>query len=83
MPKESRMLMAPGESLLGICLEVHASITGSSDPLSIERIFRNANILDLAIKHWEESPSFSKKFDDAVKSVIKATLEEYGWCGRL
>ncbi len=83
MPREARELMEPGESLLDVCLEVHAGKTGASDPLSGDRILRNYKILRLAIQHWDEGPSFSKKFDDAVKSVISATIEEMLWTGPL
>ena len=51
MPKQSRELMSPTEDLLQICLDLHMSYTGSSDPLSINTETRYLDILNLAIQY--------------------------------
>ncbi len=76
MPKESRELMEPGETLLGICLEVHGVSNGSVDIFDSVRNFRNTDILKVSVDKWEDGCVFGRKFDAAVLGLIKATLEE-------
>lgn len=75
MPLESRILMEPGEDLLTICLDVHMSNMGSSDPLAPEVMQRYLTILRTALAFWTESKR-TELFDTAVRRLIVATLEE-------
>ena len=76
MPKESRLLMNPGETLLGICLDTHMGTTGSSDPLSTQDTARNLKILSTAILYWKKDSDKWKRFDDAVLELCRATVAE-------
>ena len=77
MPCEASELMRPGEDLLSICLAMHMHHTGASDPLRDETFDRYRRILNLAIHHWHD-PVHSPQFDECVRNLILATLEECG-----
>lgn len=62
--------------LLDICLELHGNITGSSDCSTKQELIKYRDAIQLAVNTWEDSAGFCKKFDDAVKSVCQAVLEE-------
>lgn len=76
MPQEARKLMKPGEDLLSICLTMHMTHTGSSDPLEFMEYVRLKNILVTSIQYWELPYKHSKRFDEAVFALIEATLVE-------
>lgn len=76
MPYESRILMRDNETLLDICLETHMSHTGSSDPLREEDLQRNILVLQTAVDNWKDELVRSKRFDDAVLELCRATLAE-------
>lgn len=80
MPKESRELMLSTENLLQICLDLHMSNNGSSDPLSKETEERYLKILYLANLNWVYY-KHNQDFDNAVRVLIYATLREHARSG--
>ena len=76
MPYESRILMRDNETLLDVCLETHMSHTGSGDPLREEDLQRNILVLQTAVGNWRQELIRSKRFDDAVLELCRATLAE-------
>lgn len=64
--------------LLPMVLELHMNITGNSDATPKTELIRYRDVIKLAIDTWDKSPKFSAKFDDAVKAVCEAVLEEAG-----
>lgn len=76
MPRESRILMKSGETLLDICINTHMALLGSADPLTLIELQRNTEILQKAVDHWQPGRTSSKRFDDAVLELCRATLEE-------
>ena len=86
MPQEASDLMNTGEGLLHVCQELHMNANGSSDTLSPiydgpycealafkGRKERYIKILETAMEHWTPNNSV---YDNAVKSLIEATLQE-------
>lgn len=83
MPKESRERQVRTRydetkfrNLLEICLDVHMYTTGSSDDLSPDEYEYDKQTLAIALNNWREEIPRSKAFDDAVKALIQATLNE-------
>lgn len=72
----SRQMMEPDENLLTICLALHMSLNGSSDPLDRATHDRYVSTLKSAFHTWEAGRPASKDFDDAVLDLILATLAE-------
>ena len=76
MSIRDRQLMEPDENLLTICLALHMSVHGSSDPLPQDVHERYVLTLKDAFYTWEAGREASKDFDDAVLDLIMATLSE-------
>lgn len=68
--------MRDNETLLDICIETHMSHTGSSDPLREEDLQRNISVLQTAVDNWKDELVRTKRFDDAVLELCRATLAE-------
>ena len=65
------------ENLLQVCLDLHTSNIGSSDPLDEEVEKRYVECLEVALKFWEPTlPVLASFFDDSVKTLVRATLLE-------
>lgn len=66
--------MEKWESLLEICLYLHMSNNGASDPLPDEQYKEYLQHITNRLENWREGqPS---KFDDAVKSLVQETIAE-------
>lgn len=84
MPKEARarqtMLSDCGRyvtlDLPHICLLVHMYHTGCGPDLGEERYLYHLETLKVALRYWTEDRPDDKLFDDAVKNLIIATIEE-------
>jgi len=77
MPKEARMLLGSDKTLLDVCLYLHMSNTGSSDPLPEDIEVNYIKILKTARDNWEPSVhKYWEEFDDAVLNLINKTLLE-------
>lgn len=50
---------------------------GTSDPLPASEVAELVGFLKQRLHHWSPSISSSKRYDDAVKRLILATLKEY------
>jgi hypothetical protein len=74
MPRESQELMLNDENLLQICLDLHMSSTGSSDPLDDDTYNRYVLCLEQAVVHWKSEAWWSELFDNAVLNLVKNTL---------
>ncbi len=61
--------------LLPIALEIHGAVCGSGEWYS--HIEKHVVLLQSVIEHWEEAHGESKPFDDAVKAVLQAAVNEY------
>jgi hypothetical protein len=57
-----------------ICMHVHMATTGASDPY--DEYHNDIELLQWALEEWREGPAFKARFDDAVKNLIKVTVEE-------
>lgn len=83
MPKEARArqfkISVNGKSFVTLpelCMLVHMYSNGSSDELC-ESDYDNAKkTLQIALDNWKEERLEDKLFDDAVKNLIIATIEE-------
>lgn len=74
MPSKTRERQGEA-TLLDICLALHMSNTGSSDPLDVVEQNRLMQILRDAVRFWEPSVH-SHYFDAAVLNLIRATIDE-------
>lgn len=77
MPKQASELMKEGEDLLSICQKVHMMNTGASDALPDEDLGRYLDVLMLARDHWTPPHPKTTRFDNAVLSLVCATLAEH------
>lgn len=62
--------------LLPMVLELHMNITGNSDATPKTELIRYRDVITLALNTWDSSPVFSCRFDNAVKELCIAVLEE-------
>ena len=63
--------------LMPLCEDLHASVSGSGDPLLPSQALRLFFFLRARLNDWTESPGFTKRYDDAVKALCSAACEEY------
>lgn len=63
------------DTLLDVALDVHMTAVGSFDR-SEERHTKDVVILQYALDHWKEGSPKSLQFDNAVRELIEAALEE-------
>ena len=63
-------------TILETCESLHMSKTGASDPLPEEVRNQCVNYLRATLLQWHPSPSYTVDYDNAVKSLIQATLKE-------
>lgn len=59
------------------CAELHGHKTGSGHQLSEEQVAATLRWLNERVKDWHPSKHGDKKYDDAVKALIAATIQEY------
>lgn len=64
------------DGLLKTVQELHMNLTGASDCHSAKEMIAMRNAILVAVNTWEPSHNFSKKYDDAVKSLCQAVLDE-------
>lgn len=64
------------KSLLMICLELHQNATGSADYLNAEQYGQYYHYIANRIKNWKPPLMSSRRFDNAVRELAKATIEE-------
>lgn len=62
--------------LLKTCEELHMCLTGASDCYRAPELLSMRNAIVVAVNTWEPSHKHSKKYDDAVKALCIAVLEE-------
>lgn len=66
--------MSP-KSLLELCLDIHMHHTGASDPLP--EYEKDVRVLVYRLESWQTNPHKQfANFDNAVKELVKATLNE-------
>ena len=77
-PRQIRQSWNPDITIFDICLALHMENNGSSDPLpdNVRRDYLDN--LELTMEQWMPSFPGSRKFDDAIKDLIYATLIESG-----
>lgn len=63
--------------LLEMCQRVHMFITGSMPDEKLELVQEYVRYLAKRLGTWNEAPTQTKSYDDAVRNFIQATLEEY------
>lgn len=74
MEKRSAIYGAyPNMSIPEICIWVHGSIQGSSDPLEKEALINCKKFLECCLDTWHPA---SIKFDNCIKELISVTLNE-------
>lgn len=72
-----RMIDFGYSNLLNICLDLHMQNSGSYDGMNKVVFKCLVSILEDALNEWKETTHLKyKQFDDAVKNLIIATLEE-------
>ena len=76
MPSKCLELMQNGENLPQICMDLHMSIVGSSDPLSELVFIRYVKCLELAVDNRDYSIYRTAVFDSAVLNLVVCTLAE-------
>ncbi len=62
--------------ILETCEEIHMSCTGASDDFGSVAIAQRVEFLKAKIATWKASPHFSSTYDNAVKELMKAAIEE-------
>lgn len=75
-PTSENSIMEKWESVLEICLYLHMHHNGASDPLDAETYAEYLQHITNRLSNWREGQAISKQFDDAVKSLIQATIAE-------
>lgn len=68
--------MEEDETFLDICLRLHMSLVGSSDPLERDIFSRYVKCLELAVECWDHSHTQTALFDNAVLNLVVSTLAE-------
>lgn len=79
LQKRANVLELYGKSfdIFDVCDSVHGSITGSSDPLLTEELNKSIQFLQTCLDTWAETPwEETKEYDNAVKNLIIATINE-------
>jgi len=84
MPKEARdrqtMLNDDGKyvtiDLPEMCLLVHMYYTDAGPSLGSDKYKHHLETLKIALDNWKEERLDSKLFDDAVKNLVIATINE-------
>ena len=82
MPKAARNRQYEEEprgrmlSLPEICLLVHMYSTGTGPDFGEKTYEYHKETLQIALDNWKEERLQDKLFDDAVKNLIQATLDE-------
>jgi hypothetical protein len=65
-------------SLLALCEALHMAKTGAADGyLNQEQVERSLAGLTERLKNWLPSPAFTARYDNAVRALIVATLQEW------
>lgn len=59
-----------------LCAELHQAVTGSGDPLSPKEFATKTSWLRRRLTHWCEGGGLSLAYDNAVKALAIATLDE-------
>lgn len=81
--EEQRRLFPDCETLPEICVNLRMGTNGSADEWSATFVALTIAMLEARLATWEESvPASAKPFDDAVKAMVKATINETrggGW----
>jgi hypothetical protein len=66
-------------SIIDVCVDLHDDISGSGDPLSLERREQLIDWLRRRLKAWKNTPNdfhvSTCDYDHAVRLLAKATLE--------
>ena len=83
MPKEARVRqetewpdgLVEFRMLPQICSDLHMSFNGSADDTVHDDVF-DLETLRIALKNWKEGREQDKLFDDAVRNLIAATIQE-------
>jgi hypothetical protein len=64
------------QSVLDVCLALHTSATGASDPLPDDELKRMTAWLRVRVDGWRKTHARSERFDDAVFLLARAALED-------
>lgn len=64
-------------SILNVCEELHMNLNNTSDTLSEQDMEMVANYLQYRLDGWTRGIPSTEKYDNAVKELMKAVLEEY------
>jgi len=65
------------EGLVDWCIELHMSITGTSDALTDDEIDRLTAWIEARVEtHWRSSRPSARGFDDAVRAMGRAAVVE-------
>jgi hypothetical protein len=65
-----------GRSVLSCALDVHMTTTGSYERSRFDQM-QDVRVLFHVIKHWRSSLHFTYDFDESVKKLIQAALNEF------
>lgn len=71
-----KMHEAGYNNLLDICLDLHMANTGSFQDVPTNKYKFLVSILKQSIEEWVDGNAKYKSFDEAVRNLIKATIEE-------
>ncbi len=63
-------------TLMDLCINLHQALNGGSDPWPKENVIIALKILNCRIVEWLDGNSFDKRFDNAAKELIEATIEQ-------
>jgi hypothetical protein len=62
--------------IVDVCEALHMAGNGSSDPLPPEQRRALIKKLMARLQDWGPSPKFSRRYDDAIRDLIWATIQE-------
>jgi hypothetical protein len=68
----------PGQCLPEICLALRRGCNGSGEPWAEADVRATLDLLQRALATWEEEtgPAFARRFDEAVRNLVQATIAE-------
>lgn len=65
-----------GSDLLSVSIDTHTSVTGAGDSLATSELREREALLTARLDSWVDGPSYSERFDKAVREVVEAVVEE-------
>jgi hypothetical protein len=73
---DSEELPLGADNVLDLCLRLRMACNGSADPISIQEMHEALSFLIRRLVHWTPSPPTAKRFDNCVRQLMCAAIDE-------